>query len=143
MVHGLEKFKEYFGDHTSQYVFIGGTACDILMDELGAPFRATKDLDMVLIVEALDSSFGETFWQFIEDGGYEHREKGTGENQFYRFTEPKDKSFPQIVELFSKLPNEFEPSFDRGLTPIHIDNRWTGKNSVHINSIISYINGIL
>lgn len=37
MVHGLEKFKEYFKDHTSQYVFIGGTACEILMDELGAP----------------------------------------------------------------------------------------------------------
>jgi predicted nucleotidyltransferase len=55
MVHGLEKFKEYFGDLTKQYVFIGGAACDILMDELGAPFRATKDLDMVLIIEALDS----------------------------------------------------------------------------------------
>jgi|LGVF01.1.fsa_nt_gb hypothetical protein len=53
MVHGLEKFKEYFGDYTNQYVFIGGTACDILMDELGALFRATKDLDMVLIVEVL------------------------------------------------------------------------------------------
>lgn len=133
MVHGLEKFKEYFGDHTSQYVFIGGTACDILMDELGAPFRATKDLDMVLIVEALDSSFGETFWQFIEDGGYEHREKGTGENQFYRFTEPKDKSFPQIVELFSKLPNEFEPSFDRGLTPIHIDDSIVSLSAILLN----------
>ncbi len=133
MVHGLEKFKEYFGDHTSQYVFIGGTACDILMDELGAPFRATKDLDMVLIVEALDSSFGETFWQFIEDGGYEHREKGTGENQFYRFIEPKDKSFPQIVELFSKLPNEFEPSFDRGLTPIHIDDSIVSLSAILLN----------
>jgi predicted nucleotidyltransferase len=54
MVHGLEKFKEYFGDYTNQYVFIGGTACDILMNELGVPFRATKDLDMVLIIEALD-----------------------------------------------------------------------------------------
>jgi hypothetical protein len=51
MVYGLEKFKEYFGAHTHQYVFIGGTACDILMDELGAPFRATKDLDIVLIIE--------------------------------------------------------------------------------------------
>jgi hypothetical protein len=133
MVHGLEKFKEYFRDHTSQYVFIGGTACDILMDELGAPFRATKDLDMVLIVEALDSSFGETFWQFIEDGGYEHREKGTGENQFYRFTEPKDKSFPQIIELFSKLYNEFEPSFDRGLTPIHIDDSIVSLSAILLN----------
>jgi predicted nucleotidyltransferase len=49
MVHGLEKFKEYFENHKNQYVFIGGTACDILMNELGAPFRATKDLDIVLI----------------------------------------------------------------------------------------------
>lgn len=40
MVYGLEKFKEYFGDYTNYYVFIGGTACDILMDELGVPFRA-------------------------------------------------------------------------------------------------------
>ena len=31
MVHGLEKFREYFGDLTNQYVFIGGTACDILL----------------------------------------------------------------------------------------------------------------
>ncbi|MBN2882639.1 MAG: hypothetical protein JXN10_03865, partial [Clostridia bacterium] len=96
MVHGLEKFKEYFKNHTSQYVFIGGTACDILLDELGTPFRATKDLDIVLIIEALDSSFGETFWQFIEDGGYEHREKRMGKNQFYRFSKPKYSSYPAI-----------------------------------------------
>jgi predicted nucleotidyltransferase len=61
MVHGLEKFKTYFKDYTTQYVFIGGTAYDILMEELGAPFRATKDLDVVLIIEALDASFGKKF----------------------------------------------------------------------------------
>lgn len=133
MVHGLEKFKEYFKDHTSQYVFIGGTACDILMDELGASFRATKDLDMVLIIEALDSSFGETFWQFIEDGGYEHREKGTSENQFYRFTEPKDSSFPKMIELFSKLPNNFKLNFDRELTPIHIDDSIVSLSAILLN----------
>lgn len=133
MVHGLEKFREYFGDHTSQYVFIGGTACDILMDELGAPFRATKDLDMVLIIEALDSSFGETFWKFIEDGGYEHREKGTSENQFYRFTKPKNSSFPKMIELFSKIPNNFELSFDKGLTPIHIDDSIISLSAILLN----------
>ncbi len=57
MVHGLEKFKEYFHDHANQYIFIGGTACDILMDELGAPFRATKDLDMVLSAILLNDVF--------------------------------------------------------------------------------------
>lgn len=133
MVHGLEKFKDYFGNHTSQYVFIGGTACDILLDELGAAFRATKDLDIVLIIEALDSSFGETFWKFIEDGGYEHREKGTGENQFYRFTKPKNKSFPKMIELFSKLPNDYKLSFDRGLTPIHIDESIVSLSAILLN----------
>ncbi|WP_409227177.1 hypothetical protein [Gudongella sp. SC589] len=133
MVHGLEKFKEYFGNHTSQYVFIGGTACDIIMDELGVPFRATKDLDMVLILEALDPSFGETFWQFIEDGGYEYREKGTGKNQFYRFTEPKDSSFPKMIELFSRLPNNFRHSFDWGLTPFHIDESIVSLSAILLN----------
>ena len=88
---------------------------------------------MVLIIEALDSSFGETFWQFIEDGGYEHREKGTGENQFYRFSEPKDTSFPKMIELFSKLPNEFEISFERGLTPIHIDESIVSLSAILLN----------
>lgn len=74
------------------------------MDELGTPFRATKDLDIVLIIEALDTSFGEMFWKFIEDGGYEHREKNRGENQLYRFTEPTRSGYPKMIELFSRKP---------------------------------------
>lgn len=131
MVYGLEKFKEYFLNHTSQYVFIGGTACDILLNELGTPFRTTKDLDMVLIVEALDLSFGESFWRFIEDGGYKYREKSSGENQFYRFTSPKDTSFPKMIELFSRLPNEL--SIDNGLTPIHIDESIISLSAILLN----------
>jgi hypothetical protein len=121
MVQGLKKFKESFINHTNQYVLIGGTACEILMNELGAEFRATKDLDMVLIIEALDESFGKTFWKFIEEGGYELREKSAGENQFYRFTSPTDSSFPKMIELFSRKPINFELNYDNGLTPIHIE----------------------
>lgn len=133
MVYGLEKFREYFRNHTNQYVFIGGTACDILMDELGAPFRATKDLDMVLIIEALDASFGETFWKFIEDGGYKHREKSVGENQFYRFTQPSDSSFPKMIEIFSKKPSNFELKNKKGLTPIHIDESIVSLSAILLN----------
>lgn len=99
MVHGLEKFKEYFAGYTNQYVFIGGTACDILMEDIGVPFRATKDLDIVLIVEALDVSFGETFWKFIEEGGYKYREKSTGESRFYRFSGPSRPEYPKMIEI--------------------------------------------
>lgn len=141
MVHGLEKFKEYFVDNKNQYVFIGGTACDILMDELGAPFRATKDLDMVLIIEALDSSFGETFWKFIEDGGYAHRDKNEGDNQFYRFTEPSNPDFPKMIELFSKHPNNLELKFDTGLTPIHIDESIVSLSAILLND--TYYNALV
>ena len=48
MVHGLKKFKEYFENHSHQYVLIGGTACDILMGELGANSIALLSLKIHL-----------------------------------------------------------------------------------------------
>jgi len=68
MVKGFNKFKEYFADFTDQYVLIGGTACTIVMDENGMEFRGTKDLDIVLFVEALTSDFRKQFRKIISDG---------------------------------------------------------------------------
>lgn len=48
---GLEKFKEYFRDYPDQYILIGGAACTISFREADLEFRATRDIDMVLIVE--------------------------------------------------------------------------------------------
>lgn len=99
---GLDKFKEYFMGYQDQYVLIGGAACDIIFEEQDTAFRATKDLDLVLIVEALTPAFGHRFWQFVRDGGYEHRAKSSGAPQFYRFDKPKAPGFPYMLELFSR-----------------------------------------
>lgn len=64
MVTGIESFKEWFKGNESQYAIIGGTACDILMTEEGLDFRATKDIDLVLIIEAVDAAFGRKFWDY-------------------------------------------------------------------------------
>ena len=48
----INSFIEKFKDYTDCYTVIGGTACDILMTEAGTDFRATKDIDMILIMEA-------------------------------------------------------------------------------------------
>ncbi len=135
MVYGLEKFKEYLGDCSNQYVFIGGTACDILMNELGAPFRATKDLDIVLIIEALDDSFGNKFWELIEDGGYQNREKSTGKEQFYRFSKPIKPEYPVMIELFSRKPYNFDLQFQTGLTPIHIEDSILSLSAILLDHI--------
>ena len=119
MVRGVDKFKEYFKNFTGQYTFIGGTACDIIMGNLGEDFRATKDLDMVLILEELNEEFSNHFIRFVEDGGYEHIDKGSGENQFFRFSKPKDHLFPHMIKLFSKRP-DYLSSLATRLGPIHI-----------------------
>lgn len=40
--------------------------------------RATKDIDIILIVEALSSDFAAKFWEFVKTAGYRQRNKGTG-----------------------------------------------------------------
>ena len=119
MVRGVDIFRQRFSDYTGQYVFIGGTACDIILGRQNVDFRVTKDLDIVLVIEALDADFINQFVSFINDGGYDHINKGTGENQFYRFSNPKDPAFPSMIELFSRRP-EYLDTIDTQLSPIHV-----------------------
>lgn len=119
MVRGIKIFKERFGKYQGQYAFIGGTACDIILGKLGVDFRATKDLDIVLLIEALDETFVTELISFVEEGGYQHIDKGTGENQFYRFEKPENSSFPYMIELFSRHPDYLQ-NLDARLAPIHI-----------------------
>lgn len=58
MVRGLDIFRRHFEAFADRYVLIGGTAATIAMADAGLEFRATKDLDIVLVVEALDAEFG-------------------------------------------------------------------------------------
>lgn len=60
MVKGLGLFRQHFADCANQYVLIGGTAATLAMEGAGLDFRATKDLDIVLHIEALTASFGTT-----------------------------------------------------------------------------------
>lgn len=69
MVSGLKLFGEYFSSYDRQYLLIGGTACDLAMQEVGQTFRATRDLDIVLCAEALTDEFIAAFWAFIKKGG--------------------------------------------------------------------------
>lgn len=119
MVQGIEKFKEFFQEYSGQYVFIGGTACDIVLEREGVLFRKTKDLVMVLIMEMLNDKFVNTFVEFVLEAGYAHINKGSGENQFYRFEKPQDKNFPYMIELFSRRP-EYLKTLDSRLAPIYV-----------------------
>lgn len=120
MVVGLDRFKKHFAPYANQYVLIGGTACSIIMEESGLDFRSTKDLDIVLYVEALDANFVEAFWQFVQEGGYQNLQKSTGKELFYRFSSPSQPGYPSMMELFSRIPETITFSGKGHLTPIPV-----------------------
>jgi hypothetical protein len=92
------------------------------MEEAGLEFRATKDLDIVLHIEALRPSFGDVFWRFVDTGGYEIRQaSASGRPVLYRFQKPADERFPFMLELFSRAPPGITPAAGSHLTPIPID----------------------
>ena len=105
MIKGLDVFRRHFEHYTDRYVLIGGVAATLAMEEAGLDFRATKDIDLVLVVEAMDVEFGQHFWQFVMDGGYQVRERSEGKPHFYRFQKPMNLSFPVMLELFSRMPD--------------------------------------
>lgn len=118
MVKGLEVFRERFREFGTSFVLIGGTACDEWFSSLGLPFRATRDLDIVLIIEVLAPEAVTSLRTFISDGGYEIRQRTTGTPVLYRFAKPVDPNFPFMLELFSRKPEGIELGADQEITPI-------------------------
>ena len=118
MVRGISRFKNHFAGYSDQYVLIGGTACSLVMKDVGLEFRATKDLDIVLCVEVLDTKFVSLFWDFVNQGGYMNRQRSTGKDLFYRFYSPSNTDFPAMLELFSRVPDFVRLGDGSHLTPI-------------------------
>ncbi|SEH88657.1 hypothetical protein [Pseudomonas asplenii] len=122
-VRGLDVFGRHFREFRDRYVLIGGVASALAMEEVGERFRATKDLDIVLVIEALDAGFVAHFWDFIKAGGYQIKQRG-GERPapvFYRFQNPSEEAYPVMIELFSRAPEGLEHEENATLTPIPTD----------------------
>lgn len=130
MVTGLDLFKEHFRPYADRYVLIGGTACELALEEADLSFRATRDLDIVLCIEALDRTFVEAFWEFVRAGKYEIQQKATGSRQFYRFKEPATKGYPFMLELFSRAPDMLRLADDSHLTPIPTDEEFASLSAI-------------
>lgn len=134
MVTGLKSFQEWFRDYEHQYTIIGGTACDLLMSEEGLDFRATKDIDLVLIVEAVTPEFGKHFWEYVIQAGYEHQNKSTGLPQFYRFSHPRNSEYPFMIELFTRRMDAFILPESAALTPLPIDDDISSLSAILLSN---------
>jgi len=133
MVRGLSSFRNWFKGFEKYYVFIGGTACDLLMKQAGKEFRSTHDLDMVLLIEFVDAVFVSHFWRFIKIAGYKHCHKSTGLSEFYRFYSPDSSAYPAMIELFSR-PKEIVNLSNRSvLMPLAISEDVSDLSAIILN----------
>tara|TARA_R110002126_G_scaffold45617_3_gene129059 strand:- start:2773 stop:3543 length:771 start_codon:yes stop_codon:yes gene_type:complete len=105
---GLDVFREFFKEYYNCYIAIGGSACDDYFEGQGLEFRTTDDIDIILVVEAVDDSFITHFWKFVEQGGYKKAEHAE-DIQYYRFSDPIKDQFPSQIELFSRTPDLLKP----------------------------------
>jgi len=133
MVKGLTHFASYFKNYTANYILIGGAACDVLINKVGINFRATKDLDIILIVEAISPEFVKLFWRYIKEGGYNEKQKSTGERKYYRFLKPTASEFPIQLELFSRNPDLLDLDTDAVLTPIPVYEDLSSLSAILMN----------
>lgn len=59
--------------------------------------------------------------------------KSTGNAQFYRFTSPKSKEYPYMIEIFSKNPDFIILEDDAVLTPLPIDDEISSLSAILLN----------
>jgi len=118
MVKGIDLFRERLGAFSDAYVVIGGTACDLAMAGSGG-FRATKDIDMIVVTEKVDAAFAEALHTFLREGKYECYVTRDKRPHYYRFRAPKGSPYPHQIEMLShSLVPERE---DARFTPISLD----------------------
>ncbi len=135
MVKGLELFRDHFSAFSDRYVLIGGTACDLILNEAGVEFRVTKDLDIVLCLETIDAEFARKFWTFVKAGGYEAQETSEGDKRFYRFKKPTNGGYPTMLELFCRVPDALKIAGGGELTPIPIDETVSSLSAILLDDV--------
>lgn len=103
------------------------------MTDAGLDFRQTVDIDMVLTVEALTTEFAKAFWEFIDQGGYQARQRNNGKPEFYRFVNPTNLEYPKMIELFARPQNNVSLQPDTHLMPLHIDDEVSSLSAILLN----------
>lgn len=138
MVRGIIAFRQHFYNFKDNYILIGGAACDIHEEVEAQVPRATKDLDVILVVEALSPDFVKEFWNFIRHGNYKSRQRGKNKHEYFRFMNPDDDNYPKQVELFARNIGLLNFPEDAHIEPIPVDDEMSSLSAILMND--SYYN---
>lgn len=147
-VEGIEKFKQVFSKYSDFYVLIGGSACDLLAQSIDERFRATKDLDIVILTDMPKGSphahsargsiaeassaekFAKTLWNFIEKGKYSAWTDKHDAARFYRFEKPKTSGYPHMIELFARNVDFLLKNEQAHIRPLHMGDEVSSLSAI-------------
>ena len=118
MVKGINVFRDRFRPFQGLMTLIGGAACDEWFTTNGLNFRATNDLDLVIMMDDVEPAFISAVRAFVAEGGYEISERSEGVPILYRFSNPTRDDFPAKLELSSRKPDGFELSDGQLYIPV-------------------------
>lgn len=121
MIRGLEHFKAFFKNYSDNFILVGGVATYLLLEDAGATkVRATKDLDIVLIMKP-SAEFLNAIKVYVKNGGYEIQRGNNDQATFYRFQKPTNEEFPIMIELFATIESDFKLFDDQHIVPVAIE----------------------
>lgn len=132
----IESFSRHFTDFKEQYVLIGGAACFAWFADHEPAFRATEDLDIVLILENLSLPFIERLLLYLEENGYQQWEQhflnpdAESRKVMYRFMAPAHSHAPKQIELLSRRGELATLSPRCTLAPVKAMGEYTGLSCI-------------
>jgi hypothetical protein len=113
---GFDHFCNHLTGLEEHYVIIGGGAASILMDDEGLEFRATKDVDLVVLTRSKELS--QRIFLYVKDSGYNSKESTDKIPRYYRFKNPIKTECPQQIEIFSRNELGLELETHQHIIPI-------------------------
>src|SRR5688500_3861590 len=87
------------------------------MGTAGLEFRATKDIDLVIIARPA-AAFCKKLVAYIDAGQYEVRQSKEGGPAYYRFLKPKEVGYPFQIEIFSRRTDDLSLRDGQHIIPI-------------------------
>lgn len=120
----IKFLSEYMNEYKDDYILIGGNGCALNFELAEVEFRATEDLDIVLLTDGQNEQFYDHLYNFLIEHDYRGKvfNGSNAGGSAYRFTKTKsgDVDLPAQIELFSKKPTYFDEnkSIKLHITPI-------------------------
>ena len=134
MIQGLDFFRDYFKEFKDDYIIIGGLATAMNMHELGFVFRATKDIDLVVVTKD-NEIFLKRLLLFIKEAKYQTKQRTNNSNRknLFRFLNSDNKNYPEQIELFASYSEDSVLIKDNTIIPIKTPQYYDYLSAILLN----------